>query len=92
MVNGRAFKVSELERTMSTLLVKYVELGGWSEWGEWTVCTAICSQGRRMKERTCNNPRPQGEGRDCVGDSYAVEECSHHAPFCEGTPETVSST
>ncbi|XP_038064284.1 uncharacterized protein LOC119734796 isoform X2 [Patiria miniata] len=66
------------------------EVGGWSEWSAWTVCSAICSKGRRVKERACNKPRPQGEGNDCEGESFTEEECSQHAPYCEGIPEDVT--
>ena len=56
-------------------------------WSEWTVCTGMCSKGRQVRERTCNNPRPQGKGNDCPGVSAMLKKCTHSAPFCEGLPK-----
>ena len=51
--------------------------GGYSEWGEWGNCSVPCGNGSKSRERTCTNPEPQGEGKDChmIGKSTDVMEC-----------------
>ncbi|XP_071950294.1 uncharacterized protein [Antedon mediterranea] len=50
--------------------------GGWSEWGEWSACTASCSGGSRHRTRGCENPVPKNGGALCNGDYVKTEECN----------------
>lgn len=42
--------------------------GGWSDWGEWSECSAVCGGGLKQRNRTCSNPTPNMYGRRCYGD------------------------
>ncbi|XP_055956909.1 A disintegrin and metalloproteinase with thrombospondin motifs 5 [Patella vulgata] len=33
-----------------------VVVGGWSDWGSWSVCSRTCGTGVKIARRTCNNP------------------------------------
>jgi hypothetical protein len=53
--------------------------GGWSEWNEWSTCSALCDGGFRIRERKCNNPAPQNDGLECIGCHVEFEECNKQA-------------
>ncbi|KAI5606502.1 SCO-spondin, partial [Silurus asotus] len=53
--------------------------GGWSQWGLWSECSAPCGSGVKLRTRQCNNPSPQGGGRECSGDGEQQKECNSHA-------------
>ena len=52
--------------------------GGYSSWNQWSTCSVSCGGGRRARSRTCDNPKPQHGGKDClaIGLSTQSEECS----------------
>lgn len=41
--------------------------GGWSDWGNWTRCSVTCRNGTQIRTRTCTNPPPQFNGKECQG-------------------------
>ena len=45
--------------------------GGWSDWGEWGLCTykSALNEAREEKERTCTNPAPANGGNTCGTDN-----------------------
>uniref|UniRef100_A0A8B9LLU8 SCO-spondin n=1 Tax=Astyanax mexicanus TaxID=7994 RepID=A0A8B9LLU8_ASTMX len=43
--------------------------GGWSQWGPWSECSVPCGGGVRLRFRQCDNPAPQGDGRE-----YSVKD------------------
>lgn len=50
--------------------------GGWSLWGPWTECSTSCGHdGVRRRERRCDNPLPQYDGRPCEGDAVETSAC-----------------
>ncbi|XP_053349644.1 SCO-spondin [Clarias gariepinus] len=53
--------------------------GGWSQWGPWSECSAPCGGGVKLRLRQCNNPAPQGGGRECSGGADQQKECNSHA-------------
>ena len=56
--------------------------GGWSEWHEFSPCSAgKCGKGTRMLKRYCNNPDPQNGGQFCSGVGFKVEKCQD---ICKG--------
>ena len=50
--------------------------GGWSDFGNWSVCSATCGGGIRQRRRTCTNPPPSNGGECCTGDNLEVELCN----------------
>ncbi|KAL5271984.1 hypothetical protein ACHWQZ_G000247 [Mnemiopsis leidyi] len=50
--------------------------GGWSDYGDWSSCSAKCGGGEQTRERQCNNPAPQKEGADCEGESTETRPCN----------------
>jgi len=50
--------------------------GGFSDWDEWTPCTAECGGGDQTRSRRCDNPAPQFGGLDCVGDFTECQRCN----------------
>ncbi|KAK7479756.1 hypothetical protein BaRGS_00029032, partial [Batillaria attramentaria] len=50
--------------------------GNWTEWSDWTDCSASCSGGERTRQRECSNPAPQYEGRECDGVAVEREVCN----------------
>lgn len=55
--------------------------GGWSDWDEWSECSVTCGNGTQQRSRSCNNPAPLHDGKDCTGDAMDVKQCSTgHCP------------
>ncbi|XP_073239582.1 properdin-like isoform X2 [Porites lutea] len=49
--------------------------GQWGPWGEWTLCSKSCGIGESKRQRFCNNPPPQNDGRPCIGNSEETRRC-----------------
>jgi len=59
--------------------------GGWSAWGPWSECSTTCGlDGLRRRERRCDNPLPQYDGRPCEGDTVETSTCPPTTE-CPGT-------
>ncbi|CAI9742239.1 SCO-spondin-like [Octopus vulgaris] len=56
--------------------------GNWTEWSEWSECSSSCSNGIRMRERTCSNPLPKCSGAVCDGENTQQESCNGEVPCC----------
>ena len=56
--------------------------GGYSDFEDWSECSAECGGGTQTRTRTCTNPAPAHGGADCVGDSTETRECNTQA--CPG--------
>ncbi|XP_073720146.1 SCO-spondin isoform X2 [Misgurnus anguillicaudatus] len=52
--------------------------GGWGQWVSWSECSTPCGGGVRMRLRQCNNPAPQGGGRECAGSGEQLKVCNTH--------------
>ena len=51
--------------------------GGWSSWGQWSICDNICGGSVINRTRTCDNPSPKGGGPDCNGKAIETKlECA----------------
>ncbi|XP_064193284.1 A disintegrin and metalloproteinase with thrombospondin motifs 18-like [Anguilla rostrata] len=50
--------------------------GQWSEWSKWSDCSRTCGGGVRSRERSCNKPRPQYDGKFCQGSSRTHQLCN----------------
>ncbi|XP_063690486.1 uncharacterized protein LOC134823063 [Bolinopsis microptera] len=50
--------------------------GGWSNYGDWSVCSVPCGGGSQSRTRTCTNPAPLHGGAECAGDSTDTQPCN----------------
>ena len=50
--------------------------GGWSSYGDWSACSAVCGGGTQTKTKTCTNPASQYGGLDCVGEDSETRDCN----------------
>ncbi|CAD7082367.1 unnamed protein product [Hermetia illucens] len=53
--------------------------GGWSAWSKWSSCSASCGNSRRVRQRSCTNPKPRDGGRPCSGPGEQTELCRYRA-------------
>ncbi|XP_063692586.1 SCO-spondin-like isoform X2 [Bolinopsis microptera] len=53
--------------------------GGYSDFGDWSECSAECDGGMQSRNRECNNPAPQHGGEDCEGEASESQECNTQA-------------
>ncbi|CAB3978528.1 sushi, von Willebrand factor type A, EGF and pentraxin domain-containing 1-like [Paramuricea clavata] len=59
--------------------------GGWSEWGQWSICESICGGSVVNRTRRCENPAPKAGGSRCQGNSVETKlECAWP---CETGPQ-----
>ncbi|XP_020901650.1 mucin-2, partial [Exaiptasia diaphana] len=50
--------------------------GGYTNWTEWTECSATCDGGVQQRTRACTNPPPQHGGKVCEGSSFETKPCN----------------
>ncbi|XP_045173699.2 ectin-like [Mercenaria mercenaria] len=50
--------------------------GGWGSWSNWSSCSETCGGGTRLKTRTCTNPKPSLEAKQCEGLNFQVSLCN----------------
>jgi len=50
--------------------------GGWSDFGDWSECSASCAGGIQKRTRSCTNPAPANGGAECVGETEETRECN----------------
>ena len=58
------------------LFTFFVVNGGFTEWGEYSKCSADCGGGTQYRTRTCTNPSPQHGGKACEGDCMEERDCN----------------
>ena len=49
--------------------------GEWSNWSVYSKCSQTCGIGKQTRTRTCTNPAPSPEGKDCIGQSSDSQDC-----------------
>ncbi|XP_028403037.1 uncharacterized protein LOC114525804 isoform X2 [Dendronephthya gigantea] len=49
--------------------------GGYTEWGNWSVCSATCGTGQLVRRRECSNPAPAHGGKDCEDPLKETKQC-----------------
>ena len=50
--------------------------GGWTGWMDSGTCSKPCEGGEMLQVRTCTNPTPQHQGKDCVGPTTQTVPCN----------------
>ena len=70
---------------LTHLLIRHLILadidGGFTEWSEWSECSATCGGGTHHRSRTCTNPPPKNDGKPCseqvnLGPPKETENCN----------------
>ena len=56
--------------------------GSWSQWSSSESCSVACGGGNRTRTRSCSNPAPEWNGKDCPGTNISTESCNLHN--CKG--------
>ncbi|ESN93354.1 hypothetical protein HELRODRAFT_89118, partial [Helobdella robusta] len=49
--------------------------GQFSQWTDWSDCSASCGDGLQTRSRTCTNPAPRNGGRACAGSTAEERTC-----------------
>ena len=47
--------------------------GKYTEWSQWSECTATCGGGTQTRHRSCTNPPPQNGGKSCLDQGLGPE-------------------
>ena len=47
--------------------------GKYTEWSQWTECTATCGGGTQSRSRSCTNPAAQNGGKSCLDQGLGPE-------------------
>ncbi|XP_036354448.1 hemicentin-1-like isoform X2 [Octopus sinensis] len=50
--------------------------GEWGTWNHWQECSKTCGEGHQLRYRLCNNPKPNHDGKDCMGNNYESRLCT----------------
>lgn len=52
--------------------------GGYSDWSEFSECSATCGEGLTIRKRSCNNPEPKNGGKNCndLGADTDTKSCN----------------
>ena len=50
--------------------------GYFSDWDDWSECSASCGEGQQIRTRTCTNPAPAFGGKDCNGAHQEIQSCT----------------
>ncbi|XP_055488817.1 A disintegrin and metalloproteinase with thrombospondin motifs 19-like [Leucoraja erinacea] len=72
------------ECVSKTPLPDYID-GEWSTWNTWSTCSRTCDAGVHFRQRTCDNPRPGPEGKNCQGSRVQYRICKK-PPCPTGVP------
>ena len=63
-------------RILIRIITKNSVNGRYTDFGEWSECSAKCGEGKQTRTRTCTNPAPANGGLDCVGEASQTRPCS----------------
>lgn len=69
-----------------------VENGGYTEWSDWTRCSATCGKGYRERKRYCTNPAPAYGGVNCRRLGSDKEKVDCFIADCPGEVDPGVST
>ncbi|XP_060585916.1 A disintegrin and metalloproteinase with thrombospondin motifs adt-1-like isoform X4 [Ruditapes philippinarum] len=74
--NGGKDCIGEMLQMSQCLNVNCSVDGQWAHWSNWTSCDVTCGTGRLLRTRRCTNPMPENGGKDCIGESLQMSQCS----------------
>ena len=76
--------LDEINHNASLLSTVTAIEGNFTQWSEWSECSATCGEGQQSRVRECTNPKPSFGGRNCshIGEPVETRPCSKMA--CEG--------
>ncbi|CAH3177156.1 unnamed protein product [Porites evermanni] len=81
VVNVKNFG-NDLRNKLDTIIESVCNIdGGFTEWSEWSECSATCGGGTHQRSRTCTNPPPKNDGKPCseqvnLGPPKETENCN----------------
>ena len=93
-------KCTKIEKVLKKCDYSCAVNGGWTDYSEWTDCSADCAGGTQTRSRTCTNPEPAFKGLDCEGEAKETRECntdpcpgngSFHLKFLASAALVISS-
>ena len=58
--------------------------GGYGQWSKYSACTKSCGGGSKVRQRECNNPKPENGGKDCSLLGPGVESVTCNTQACPG--------
>ena len=61
--------------------------GGYMQWSRWWSCSKSCGLGTQYRYRSCTNPPPANNGRDCLGANITSRRC-----YPRGCPGNIRFT
>ena len=71
-----------------TIIITYLDVDcKWSEFGDWTYCSATCGIGTKTRSRTIET-EAIGNGTPCDGEEIEEKECNEGA-CSEGGPNFI---
>uniref|UniRef100_A0A183C8P4 Peptidase M12B domain-containing protein n=1 Tax=Globodera pallida TaxID=36090 RepID=A0A183C8P4_GLOPA len=73
-------KVHGVKIVQATGNVNESSTGSWTQWGDWSQCSATCGNGTRRRERTCEGGGTGGCGwQDAETEQCREQRCEGHA-------------
>ena len=59
------------------IFIQFKADAGYSQWGNWSLCSVTCGKDRRIRYRTCTSPPSSTGGKDCfqLGPYNENEKC-----------------
>ncbi|CAG2100155.1 unnamed protein product [Medioppia subpectinata] len=59
--------------------------GGWTDWSQWSTCSATCGSANKYRYRKCASPAPAFGGRNCRGLERESIPCVSQPPCANST-------
>ena len=75
----------EFANTICSISWAFLELflvdGGLTKWSEFNACSVTCGTGVQTRQRSCTNPSPKNNGKECTDALTEEKDCfNKHCP------------